>query len=112
MFGSCRCRQFAEYQIVVAPSPPSDEPRLRFSLRTLLVVVALLSVWFALGAAWGIHGWFILLDLLVVGWGLATVTGLQRLCGWSIPKLTLGEFLVLCTICFVLHGLAMPAISL
>ena len=96
---------------MVAPSPPSDEPRLRFSLRTLLVVVALLSMWFALGAAWGTHGWLILLDLLVVSWGLARVTGLQRLCGRSIPKLTLGQFLVLCTICYVFHGLAMPAIS-
>ena len=75
---------------MVAPSPPSDEPRLRFSLLILLVVVALLSVWFALGAAWGSHGWLIPLDLLVVGWGLVRVTGLQQLCGRSIPKLTMG----------------------
>ncbi len=97
---------------MVAPSPPSDEPRSRFSLLALLVVLTLFSVWFAFGAAWGIHGWLLPLDLLAVGWGLARITGIQRLCGRSIPKLTLGEFLVLCVICYVFHGLAIPAVSL
>ena len=96
---------------MVAPSSPSEKPRWRLSLLALFFVLTLLSVWFALGATWGGHELILPLDVLVVGWGLASIMGMQRLCGRSIPKLTFGEFLVLCVLCCVLHGLAMPPIS-
>jgi hypothetical protein len=102
----------AEDQVVVAPSSPSQKPRLRFSLLSLCILLTLLSVWFALMVAWGEHGLILALDVLALGWGLARVTRIERLCGLSIPRLTLGDFLVLCAVCYVFHLTAMPAHSI
>ena len=97
---------------MVAPSSPSEKPRLRFSLRVLLLVLTLLSVWFALGTAWGMHGLILPFDLFVAARAIASITGTQRLFGVAVRKMTLSEFFVMGAICFVLHGLATPPMSI
>ncbi len=96
----------------MAPSSSFERPGLRFSLRALLLIVALLSVWFALGAAWGMNGLLLPLDAWVIGWGLASVEGVQRLLGRAIRKLTLLEFIVLSVMCCLLHGFFLPPLPI
>lgn len=58
------------------------------------------------------HGLILPFDLFVATRAVASITGRQRLFGMAVRKLTLSEFFVLGAICYVLHGLAMPGISI
>jgi hypothetical protein len=92
----------------------SDEQhgnRIRFSLLTLILGVSLLAAWFGLGRAYGLHGAILPLDVIVLCWVAASLSGVSGHFGKRIPKLAITDATVLLFICFLLHGLAMPAVQ-
>ena len=83
----------------------------RYSLKTLFVVVTVTGSIFGLGRTYGTHGVILPFDLLVICWAVACLCGTEQIFGRPIRRLTLGEIIVLLGMCYLMHGLAMPAIT-
>ncbi len=83
----------------------------RFTLAGLLCTVTFVGLACALGRQFGAHGLIASLDVILAMIAIASVFKINQVCGVQIRRLTFAEFVVLLAICFVLHGLAMPAVQ-
>lgn len=104
---------FVDRACAVAHSEPASNgiaPGIQFPLTTLFVVTGLLSVLFALMRLFGLTGALLAGDLVVLAIGIANLFRVRTMLGVRFPKVKVGEFGVLVILCFVLHGLAMPAV--
>ena len=84
---------------------------IRYSLLTLFVVVTVTGSVFGLGRAYGAHGVILPFDLLVICWAVASLCGTEQVFGRRIRKLTVTDIIALLFTCYVMHGLAMPAVQ-
>jgi hypothetical protein len=76
------------------------------TLFLIITVVGSLSLGRVYGAHWGILPF----DLLVIYWAVASLYGVNQVCGLRIWRLTLTDIIVLLAICCVMHGVAIPAV--
>lgn len=86
-------------------------PGIQFPLITLFLITALLSIFFASIRLFGFTGMFIFADLVILTIGIANLLRIRTALGVRIPKVTVAEFGVLLFVCFVLHGVSMPAVQ-
>ena len=84
----------------------------RYSLLTLFLGVTAAGAVFGLGRAYGVHGVILPFDLLVICWSAASVFGVEKVFGRRIRRLNLTNIIVFLSICFLIHGLAMPPVVL
>ncbi len=83
----------------------------KYSLLTLFLAVTMVGSAFGLGRVYRAHGIILPFDLLVICWAVASLCGTEQVFGRRIRRLTLTEIIVLLFICYVMHGLAMPAVQ-
>ncbi len=96
---------------MVTPSSRFDRTiSVRFSLAALLLAVSFVALTCGLARQLGVLGLIASFDLIVAFLGFSSVLKITQLCGVRIRQLNFLEFLVLVTICVVLHGLQLPAV--
>ncbi len=84
---------------------------LRFPLITLFSLTGLSCVLFATTRWLGFVGVVVFAEMIVFALGIANFRRLHTVYGIRIPKITIVEFLVLATVCLILHGLLLPAVQ-
>ena len=94
---------------MVAASSPLERPTLRFSLRSLLLVLTLLSVWFALGATWGMHGLILPFRPVRCDQGSRKYNRKTAIVWYRCSQMTLSEFFVFGAMCWCSTDWQCPA---
>ena len=82
-----------------------------FSLGSIFLMMLMAASIVGLASRFELHGFAIGVDICVVLWILASFSKSQALRPLSNRQLSITEIGTLVAICFILHGLAMPAVQ-